>query len=309
MTRKSLFWGCAFITLGLSLLLYKFDIIQTELKVFLNFWPVFFILAGLSLLKINEIARKAVAAAAGVLLGLVVAGSIFSGWHIVRFNVFDNFDDDSEYSILFNGDTAHIDLDTNVKSVDLRLNTSAGSFFVSDSGISLADIVADAQQTRAFRRYDVSGDVANLRLSIDNKSMVFHENDGGFPPSRVRLNSAPIWNIVAKTGAADFQADLSRLRVESFSLKGGATSVSVRFGDIMDRTDVKIKTGASSVRLSVPKSVGCTIKAKIGLSDLTADQFERIGNNLYRSSNYDSTSKRIDIEIKGGVSHFMIDRY
>lgn len=309
MTRKSLFWGCAFITLGLSLLLYKFDLIQTELKVFLNFWPVFFILAGLALLKINEIARKAVAGVAGVLLGLIVAGAMFSGWHIVRFNVFDHFDDASEYSILFDGDTAHIDLDSNVKSVDLKLNTSAGSFFVSDSGISLADIVADAQQTRAFRRYDVSGDVANLRLSIDNKSMVFHENDGGFPPSRVRLNSAPIWNIVAKTGAADFQADLSRLRVESFSLKGGATSVNVRFGDIMDRTDVKIKTGASSVRLSVPKSVGCTIKAKIGLSDLTADQFEKIGNSLYRSSNYDSTSKRIDIEIKGGVSHFMIDRY
>lgn len=309
MTRKSLFWGCAFITLGLSLLLYKFDLIQTELKVFLNLWPVFFILAGLSLLKINDIIRKAVAGVAGILLGLIVAGVLFSGWHIARFNIIDNFDEDSEYSMVFVGDTARIDLDTNIRAVDLKLNTAAGSFIVSDSGTSLADIIADSRETKAFRRYDASGDVANLKLSINNRSMIFHDNDGGFPPSRILLNNAPVWNISANTGAADFQADLSRLRVESFSLKGGATSVSVRFGDLVDRADVRIKTGASSVKLYVPKSVGCTIKAKTGLSDLTADMFEKVGKNLYKSSNYDSTSKRIDIEVKGGVSSFVIDRY
>lgn len=309
MTRKSLFWGCAFITLGVSLLLYKFDLVQNEFNMFLNLWPVFLILAGLSLLKIHEIARKTISGLAGVLLGLIVAGAIFSGWHVVRFNVFDNEDFDFESNVCFIGDTARIDLDSNIKTVDLKLNTSAGSFIVSDSGTALADLVAVAQHTKVFKRYSVSGDVADLKISINNQSMFFNDQEGSFPPSRIRLNNAPIWNIEARTGAADYQADLSRLRVESFVLKGGAASASVRFGDLMDLANVRIKAGASSVKLSVPKTVGCTIKAKTGLSDLDAEQFEKVGRNLYRSMNYDSTSKRIDIEIKGGVSHFMIERY
>jgi len=312
MNRKSLFWGCAFITLGLALLLYKLNVIDTELHFFTNLWPAFLILAGLAMLKFNELARKVIAGASGVFLGLIVAGLIFSGWHVIRLNVF-NFnneeDDDPSHVVAFLNDTARIEFDSSVRSVDLKLNTSIGEFFVSDSALSLADIIADGNSTKAVKRYSLSGGVADLKLSIDNKSYVFNDNGKSSVPSYIHLSNLPLWNIKARTGAADFKADFSRLRVESFELKGGAASISLKFGDLVDRSEIAIKTGASSVKIYVPKESGCTIKAKTGLSNFSAEQFENVGRNLYRSSNYDSSSKRIDIEFKGGISDFLVERY
>jgi hypothetical protein len=210
---------------------------------------------------------------------------------------------------VFNADTARIDFDSSVQSVDLNLKTSLGKFFISDSAFQLIDIISDGQNTRAEKNMSISGNTADLSLYIDNKSYVFKDDDQSGRATKVKLNNRPVWNITAKTGAADFEADLSRLKLQSLTLKGGAASITLKLGEMLDHSQISIKTGASSVKVYVPKGVGCTLKAKTGLSDLNASGFENVGHNFFRSNNYDSTAKKIDIEVKGGMSSFVIDKY
>jgi hypothetical protein len=59
----------------------------------------------------------------------------------------------------------------------------------------------------------------------------------------------------------------------------------------------------------IPDSVGCEIDSDDALSSKNYEGFKRISHNIYRTDNFDSSSKKIFIEIDCGVSSIDVKKY
>src|SRR5690606_6884305 len=116
----------------------------------------------------------------------------------------------------------------------------------------------------------------------------------------------PIWNIKVEVGAADLDFDLSKFKVENLTLSGGAADIEVKVGHLMDHVNINAETGLSSVEIKVPKSAGCRIVSKSGLSSKSFDGFLEIEKGVYESGNYKTASKTINIMLKTGISDLKV---
>jgi hypothetical protein len=89
----------------------------------------------------------------------------------------------------------------------------------------------------------------------------------------------------------------------------GAASLKLKLGEMHDTVNVRIEGGASSIRIYIPKNSGCEIKSDMGLSSKDFEEFINIGDDTYRTPNYDSAVKKIFIVLDGGVSSVKVKRY
>lgn len=109
-------------------------------------------------------------------------------------------------------------------------------------------------------------------------------------------------------GAAQSDLDLSDMKVTDLVLKTGASSTVIRLPKSAGMTNVRIDSGAASVKLSVPEGVAARIRSTMGLGSSTIDQrrFPRSGE-YYQSPDYDSAANKIDIRSDGGVGSLTVD--
>ncbi len=107
-------------------------------------------------------------------------------------------------------------------------------------------------------------------------------------------------------GAADSYFDLADLKVVDLTLKTGASSTRVNLPKAAGMTNVRIESGAASVRLSVPDGVAARIRTTMALgSNNISSRFPRAGNE-YVSPDYDSAANKIDIRFEGGVGSLAV---
>jgi hypothetical protein len=83
----------------------------------------------------------------------------------------------------------------------------------------------------------------------------------------------------------------------------------VRLGDKSEETRVKVKTGASSTTIEVPESVGCEVQLETALSGKRIRGFDKISGSRYQTSNFESATKKIYIDVSAGVSQITVERY
>lgn len=113
--------------------------------------------------------------------------------------------------------------------------------------------------------------------------------------------SVPV-ELTVRIGAAEGNLDLTELKVQTLNLDIGASSAMVRFPTAAGSTRAFINTGAASLTLEIPPSVGARIVSESGLATVdSSPRFSRSGN-IYTSENYQAASNRLDIELKAGVS-------
>jgi len=103
-------------------------------------------------------------------------------------------------------------------------------------------------------------------------------------------------------GACQSTLDLGDLRVTDLALETGAADTRVQFPRSAGMTRAKLKSGAASVRLSVPEGVAARITATMAIGSLDVDtrRFPRSGSG-YASPDYDTAANKLDLSIEGGV--------
>jgi hypothetical protein len=108
--------------------------------------------------------------------------------------------------------------------------------------------------------------------------------------------------LVIQAGAGEAKLDLSSLLVKNIKLNSGASSTWMKFPTNAGLTRAVFTTGAASLSLVVPDGVAARIHASGGLSNITVDtnRFPR-NRGYFQSSNYDTASNKVDIEIKTGI--------
>ena len=118
----------------------------------------------------------------------------------------------------------------------------------------------------------------------------------------VRLTPDIPLRLRFQLGACQSTLDLGDLRVTDLALETGAADTRVQFPRSAGMTRAKLKSGAASVRLSVPEGVAARITATMTIGSLDVDmrRFPRSGS-VYVSPDYDTAANKLDLSIEGGV--------
>jgi hypothetical protein len=109
------------------------------------------------------------------------------------------------------------------------------------------------------------------------------------------------------TGAARARLDLADLVVRNLELHSGASETRIRLPRSAGATSVRAETGAASLVIEVPASVGARIRSRmaLGTSDVDQARFPRDASG-YASPDYATAANRADIDVQGGIGSVRI---
>ena len=122
----------------------------------------------------------------------------------------------------------------------------------------------------------------------------------------VTLNQDLAWNITVQGGVAWLDADLRDLRLEALELGQGASQIEVRLPRPAGVVPVRIRGGASQVRIRRPAGVAVQLRVGRGVADLRFDDQEwgAVGGRLRLTTPEAAQAPdRYEIEITSGAAH------
>ncbi|PST84481.1 hypothetical protein C7T94_07200 [Pedobacter yulinensis] len=313
MKTDKLIWGILLLFIGSVLLLENFGAIEFYWRNVWRFWPVFLIIAGL-----NVLFNRGNSKAGGIIslvVVVIVLGFVFvkgqepphtRGWWA------DNLKEDIEVEL---GDRKKSQLHFSEpyvagsfrKSV-LNIKGGGTSYKLNESTDQLVTADINRRSGNFSLQKQLGDSVQEVSLNMQDKKLKWNMNDGG-NDVELRLNQQPEWDINVNVGAGEVDFDLSNHKVRAFNFNGGAAALDIKLGSLLPITDVTVKSGVADVKIKIPATAGCRIKAKTGLSAKDFTGFTKLDNGMYETPNYAGSATKIFINFDGGLSNFEVDRY
>jgi hypothetical protein len=252
-------------------------------------------------------------------IAVVVIGSI--GWFIyASFNnamkearnlvkadtTINDDDDDTTKSAGEIDSLASVPFSQSIKTSTLNINGSSATYILNQSTDSLFSANTKTPRYKyLFEHYANGSDyVMNFRSKAVRRSNYDNSDTVVF-----KLNTTPVWSINIDAGATELNFDLSKYKVRTIQLKGGAGTFTLKLGQPLEKTDIDISTGAADITIEVPKDAACHIETNAGLSSTSFDGFTKQDEENYVTANFKSAKNKIYIKFSGGVSDFKVHRY
>ncbi len=125
---------------------------------------------------------------------------------------------------------------------------------------------------------------------------------------RLKFSRKVEYHFQFKTGAGESRLNLTDLNVKNIKLDTGASSIRLMLPKNAGFTNLEIHAGAASVEINVPEQVAARIKIQSGLSGHSIDQnrFKPLSNGIYESSGYELSENKVEILIEGGIGSFKV---
>jgi DNA-binding MarR family transcriptional regulator len=178
----------------------------------------------------------------------------------------------------------------------------------------MSDITIDTNATMAeLYRAHVQGTPPQIDVEGGNVTVRprrFPLFGWGHRSLHLTLSSAIPWDIELAQGAYKFNADLTALRLRSFTIKGGASRLDIALGRPSGGVPVRITGGVSNVTLRRPRGVPVEMRIRGGVSraDVDGEQLGPAGANVvWRSPGVTDDADRYVIEVLGGVSRLTVE--
>lgn len=313
MKTEKIIWGLIFIFVGTVFMLDNFDIIDFYWGSVWRFWPIIFILIGANML-FSRFANKTTGPILAASVTLIVLAFIGYQGSIPRENrgwlhfEFDN--DKRNKNADWNAVSSFTEPYTGAKSATLTVKGGATVYRLVDSTASLfqADVKEPYGGYTLEKTTLDSVDVLEFRKR-DKKGRGFKMDDMEANETRLRLNSNPVWDITVEMGAGETNFDLENFKVRNLHFEGGAASFQAKVGSKLALTDISVETGVASVEIEVPEASGCRIVVDSGLSSKDFKGFIKQADGTYKTSNYESSVNKVNINLKGGLSSFEVRKY
>ncbi len=307
MKIRQLFWGLFFVTIGVLILLSNIGLLHANLHYFWKLWPIILILLGLSYFTTNSIIKGILASISAI----VIAISLFAFFNSI-FGFFNNdfvFNDDNGSSYTSRFDSSHFteSFDPTITKAELNLQIGAGTFSIQDTTNELFKANSNGHKNYYQLKRENSGDKTILNFTMQKRSFTFNGNNDNNVD--IKLNSKPIWDINLSGGAAEILCDLSPYKLNNINIKMGAAKIKVKLGDKIQVTNLNLDAGASSIELLVPTNAGCEIINKAALSEKEFEDFNKTGNNIYQTANFNQARNKIFLNLNAGVSSIHVKRY
>lgn len=311
MKTDRIMWGIVLLFIGGVLLLENFDIIDFYWRSVFRFWPIFLIIAGVNILFSRNKSQVGGYVSIGVLV--ITLSMLFVRGQQPPANrdrwIGDRIKDEirTEEDNYEEQNFTEPYQDSLVKKTVLNISGGGTSFDLKGGTDSL--ITAHVQRKSGiFTLQNVRTDSVNtLTFKMKGKSG-WSMNDGG-NDVELRLNKKPEWEVHMSMGAGEVDFDFSEYKLRAFNFDGGAAALDIKFGDLLPITDINVKTGVADVKINVPTGSGCRIKTKTGLSAKDFEGFTKLKDGTYETPNYSASTKKIFINLDGGLSNFEVKRY
>lgn len=336
-SSNALFWGALFLAVGLLLLAKTLGWFHIDWGMTLRFWPILLILAGISLLLKQSWSGVLTA----VLIAIAIPSAIINGAHKkfddwndrgIEFNL-DDFDDDDDNNDDDNNDeyekrseTYSKDGETHfsepltegITEATLNFGAGAGEFKIDGTTNQLVEADAETEfgnyVMTTKRNETTKTSIVDFEMeskdSTNRKRIRIRDFDNMDNHVNMRLSDKPIWSFDMGLGAGKGKFDLSSYKVKKVKIGAGAAEVDLKLGENVENDAViDIEAGVASIDIEIPESVGCEFKIEGALNSKDLDNFEKISDGLYRTSNYNSAKKKIKISYEGGLSKLEINRY
>lgn len=310
MKTERIIWGIVLLFIGGILLLQNFDQISFDWAIIWRFWPVILILIGVNML-FSYSTNKA-GSFVSIIITVIVLGFIAYKGIQTSGDEGDAFFDEGN---LFEHEGGQ--LKSNVFSepyvkgtrlATLNITGGATTFILSDSSSTLVT----AQVKKTYGNYSLFKTSGDSTETVDFKmagNTNWDMNKTKANQVVLSLNAQPLWNINLETGAGKTDFDLTKFKIGTLKLQGGVASFDIRLGNLSKNTVVNIESGISKINITIPKSSGCSIKTDSGLSSSEFEGFNSTGKDSYQTSNFNTASNKIIINMEGGLSKFHVDRY
>ncbi len=319
--------GGLLIVIGLLFFMVKNDWFGLDISFgeLAKYWPFLLILAGVAVFFDD---RKSVGNPVSVLLiAFTVPLAIYSftregvneikkefnhEWDMDWRNGDEQSDNGSYADSLTDGDVREqnysVPLANDIQKAKLKLGGGAAGFELEQSEGQLFE----ARTQMTFGNFRLSeekqGTTHDIDFGMKGKGERFNFNEDTHNEVLLKLNTKPIWDIEMGIGAGDLNFDLSEFKIENLEIKTGAADLELKLGQLLNESNVKIESGAASIRLQVPEVVGCKIDMDGALNSSDFEGFEKRGDDYY-SKGYDKATKKINMKISSGLSSVKVSRY
>jgi len=318
MNQFKFLFGFFFITIG-SLLLaqnfYPFFAFESVWRL----WPSILLLLGISSLVKQVTLKKILMSGIGLIAGII----IFSDGY--RTGILIDSDTDEQVSEIRDSvsvpfdpalsDTSYLSISAGAASIDIGLNEDSSLILIKRH----SEVLENDSEVNGGNMDEVDSGSSfsidhKIRDGINRVDLEFGGNLTLFGNQKLKkalvlLNPRALWNIDIDGGATSMNADLSALRIASLNLEVGASSVSLRLGAIQDSSFYQIEGGAAKFFIEIPEDAGCRITQESGLSKHDFPNFIKKADNVYESTNYATSTKKIILDILTGVSSLTVQRY
>lgn len=319
--------GVVLILIGIAFLLHNYGVIHFHWGNFFHLWPIFFVVGGINLIFANKRSGWATFLKLAVIIigfGLIVFGNFGRrSWFLPNISYYndddDSYDNDKAGITKIEGNSefnAPFAADARVATLNI---TGGGTLYhLSDTTNQLFSAVTKEFKGRYVFTHSNQDSVYTLNFNMHGRhNLDFNFDDGdrkGKDTSHTnsaifRLNANPEWNINVKTGATSLNFDLSKFKIRSVKLAGGAAEFDLKMGQPLAVTNVEVATGMSDVTLRVPANAACHIKSSTGLSSTTFDGFTKIADNTYETPGFNAAKNKMFIKISGGMADIKVKRY
>ena len=293
------FWGAFFLGIGVLLLLNNMGYLQFDWGYAWRLWPLILIFWGLSKFTVNRAVRATFATLNGLVLACIVFGFFSFQWIDTSFDE----NEQPQYS-------QHLSepFDSTITDASFTFSSGAGKFAIEETSQDLVE----ARTGSGIGRYELDredGDgTTDISLKMrDHRTFRFFGNIRN--RADIRLNVNPTWSMRFETGASKLSLDLSPYKIEKVTIDAGLSTIHLKLGDRADETNVRIKTGVSTVRIEVPASAGCEIYDNAHIGNTDYDGFTKMRGETWQTDNFDNASKKIYIDVDTGVSSVKVVRY
>ncbi len=261
-------------------------------------WPISLILIGLLWLVTNTALRTTIAVVAAILLGTSLYATTGFRWWGHASDASVETETEKNISASF---------DSTMSRVTLGTGFGAGSFEINGLTDDLVSAMTRTTIGTCTISSEKSGDHQDVRVEFSGKKDISFKRMKNIVA--MKLNPNPVWEINIDAGASELDFDLSAHKVERFTLDAGATSLKLKLGDLVPELRVRIDIGASEVRIEVPVSSGCEVKLSSGLTSKRLSDFDDVGDDVYRTPNFDNAASKIYLVVDAGLSSIRVERY
>lgn len=314
MENRNVFWGVLLVAIGALFIFDNMDIIDFSFKALISLWPVLLVLWGISILPVKTI-YKTVGALLIAAFALVYASTSDQNywWEDIQSGTFKNGqvifddedsedDDESYYTFKFDEEG-----DSKIEEAKLVMDIAAGKFRIDDTTTShVIEFDAYTNIGPYTSNMVTNGNTAEIQIGLEDN---FIKNGTNRNRASVKLNPNILWDINMDVGAADLRADFRKFKVKYIDIDGGASSINLKIGNLLDETKLKIDAGAASIKISIPENAACKIDSESFLVDLDLEGFTKNEEGDHVTANFDDGEQKIYIEIDAAISQLKVTRY
>jgi hypothetical protein len=335
MKSDKLIPGVVLILVGAVILLHNYGYVDVHWRNFIYLWPIFIVMAGINLIFAHNKSAWATMLKLGVLIvgfGLVLFGNFGSRYNFWPHNTYyfndndnDSDDDDDDDNagrkiVKVEGNSVFNEpYTTDVKVAHLNINGGGSLYTLNDTTSQLFNAATKEHKGRysfsskktdslSVLTFDMKG-MRGFRFNFDDDNDNKDHDYGRNNFATFKLNPNPEWDIDVKTGASKLDFDLTKFKITSLKLSGGAADFDIKMGMPLTTTNIIVSTGMSATTINIPAGAACRITSSTGLSSTNFDGFIKKADDTYETAGFATATNKLYIKMSGGMADFKVKRY